>query len=134
MSLPLAGCAYHFVRYEGGLGEVHSVSIRSLRNDSYESGVDRVVSEALRREFLRRGAVEVIDDPAAADLVLSGSVERVSIEGRSFDSVILALEYQLTLDIDLQATTRDGTRRAIDAKSMVETERNLASADVEATR
>ena len=130
----LGGCGYHFVRYGGGLGEVRSVSIRTLRNESYEPGVERVVSDALRREFLRRGAVRLIDDPDSADLVLSGSVERVSIAGRSFDSVILALEFQLTLALDVQAIRRDGTRVAIDRRSMRETERYLASADVEATR
>ena len=134
LALVAPGCSYRFVRYDGGLGEVRSVSIRTLRNDSYEPGVERVVSDALRREFLRRGAVELIDDPSAADLVLSGSVERVSIAGRSFSSVILALEYQLTLDLDVRATRRDGTQLAIDRKSMRETERYLASADIEATR
>ncbi len=133
-AVALAGCGYRFVRYGGGLGDVKSVSIRALRNETYEPGVERVVSEALRREFLRRGAVEVTDDPASADLVLSGKVAKLTTAGRSFDSVILALEYQLTIDVDLTATTRDGTKIAIDERSLRETERYLASADIEAQR
>ena len=46
----------------------------TLRNDSYEPGVELLVADALRREFLRRGAFQLTDDPAAADLVVSGSV------------------------------------------------------------
>jgi hypothetical protein len=128
------GCGYHFVRYEGGPGGVQAVAIHTLRNDSYEPGVEFVVSDALRREFLRRGAVDVTEDLSRADLVLSGAVDRVSIEGRSFDSVVLATEFQVTLGLDLEAVRQDGTTLAIDPRSLRETERYLASADIEATR
>lgn len=130
----LLGCGYRPVRYAAGLGDVRSLAIRTLENDSYEPGVEYVVSEALRREFLRRGAVRLIEDPGAADLVLSGSVAGVSTQGRAFSSVLLSLEYELTLDLALRATLRDGREVPLDAASLRESERYLASADVEAQR
>lgn len=133
-ALSLPACGYGLVRYGGGLGEVRSVAIRALANDSYEPGVEYVVSEALRREFLRRGAVRLIEDPEAADLVLSGRVEDVSAQGRSFSSVLLALEFQLTLRLEVAATRRDGTDVPLDEAALRESERYLASADVEAQR
>ena len=130
--LPLAACGYQMVRYDGGLGEVRSVAIRTFANDSYEAGVEYTVADALRREFLRRRGVRLVEDPGAADLVLSGRVEDVSVSGRSFSSVLLALEYQLTVDLDLRATLRDGSEIPLDSRALRESERFLASADVQA--
>ena len=132
--LVLPACGYRLVRYGGSLGEVRSLAIRTLQNDSYEPGVEYVVSEALRREFLRRGAVRLIEDPDAADLVLSGSVEGVSSRGRAFSSVLLSLEFELTVDLELRATRRDGSEVPLDDAALRESERYLASADVEAQR
>lgn len=132
--LAAPGCGYRFVRYDGGLDGVHRVAIRTLENDSYEPGVEFVVSDALRREFLRRGAVEVTEDLRGADLVLSGTVDQVSVEARSFSSVVLAMEFQLTLGLDIDAVRSDGTELPLDARALRETERYFASADVEATR
>jgi hypothetical protein len=129
-----SGCGYAFVRYAGGMDGIHSVAIPTLRNDSYEPGVEFVVSDALRREFLRRGAITLTEDPAGADLVVSGAVDQVSVEARSFSSVVLAIEFQLTLGLDLEVVRRNGTVLPLDPRALRETERYLASADVEATR
>jgi hypothetical protein len=130
----LPACGYRPVRYGGGLGDVRTLAIATLRNDSYEPGVEYVVSEALRREFLRRGAVRLLDDPGRADLVLSGRVQDVSVRGASFSSVLLALEYQLEIDLELAAERADGTPVPIHDGALRESERYLASADVEAER
>ena len=129
-----AGCGYAFVRYDGGLGEVRSVAVNTPRNDSYEPGVEFVVADALRREFLRRHGVRLVEDPVGADLVISGRVLPIRASSRSFSSVILALEYELTLALELHATKADGSELVIDPRATSETERYLASADVEALR
>jgi outer membrane lipopolysaccharide assembly protein LptE/RlpB len=132
--LALAGCGYRLVRYERTLGDLGSVAIPTLENESYEAGVENMVSNALRREFLRRGALSLSDDPARADLVLAGSILPVHTSGRSFSSVTLVLEYEITLSLALTATRSDGTEVPLDPNALRESERYLASADVEATR
>ncbi len=130
----LSGCGYKFVRYQGALGDVDSVAIETLANESYEPGIEYIVADAFRREFLRRGAVRLTDDGGGADLVLSGSVLPVETAGLSLSSVILAIEYQLTLSLAIQATRLDGTEVPIDSRALRESERYLVSGDVEATR
>ena len=76
----------------------------------------------------------VLNDPAAADLVLSGSIDRIKTQSRSFSSVALTLEWEVTLALNIVATLSDGTLIPVDRTAMRETERYLASADVEATR
>ena len=128
------GCGYALVGYNSGFGDIRTVAIETPANDSFEPGVEYVVADALRREFLRRGAVRIVDDPAKADLVLGGSVRDVRTSGRSFSSVILALEYELVLTLDLRARRADGTPLPIGPRSLEESEYYLASADIEATR
>jgi hypothetical protein len=127
-------CGYTLIDYQNPPEGLNSVSIQTFSNDSYEPGIELVVADALRREFMRRGALSLRNDPAAADLVLSGRIDRVLTRGRTFSSVALALEYDVTLNLDIVATLRDGSVIPVEKRAMRESERYLASADVEATR
>lgn len=133
--LLLAGCGYGLVRYHKGLGpDVRTVAITTPRNDSYEAGVEYLVADALRREFLRRKGPKLVSDPNVADLVITGRVLPVVATSRSFSSVVLALEYEITLSVQLSARRSDGTSVPIDSRATRESERYLASADSEALR
>lgn len=125
---------YTPVRYGGKLGDVRTVAVPTLRNESYEAGIEYMVSDALRREVLRRKGVRLVEDPESADLVLSGSVQPIAASGRSFSSVVLSLEYEVTLQLEIEALRPDGTKVHIDPRALSESERYLASADVEAMR
>jgi len=136
LALLAGGCfaGYEIVRYENALGGVRTIAIQSLANESYEPGVDAIVSDALVGEFLRRGALELIDDDAAADLVINGAVEDVVVQSRTFSSIQFALEYAVTLKVRLDVKRRDGTPVEIDDRSLQESELYFASADVETMR
>ena len=128
------GCGYSLVGAGGSLGDVHTVAIPVLRNDSWEPGVEYVIGDALRREFLRRKGVRLVENPSRADLVLSGRVSRVHTRTASVDSVVLALEYEITLELDLEAHRSGGAAVPIDVGALRDSERYLASADPEVTR
>jgi hypothetical protein len=130
----LACSGYRMVRYEGGLGGVRRVAVEPLLNHSYEPGVERMVTDALLREFERRGGVSVVRHPAGADLVLSGVVQPVVTRSRSFSSVELALEFEVELAIALQARRPDGSVLELDPGLLRDWELYLASADVEVER
>jgi hypothetical protein len=130
-----AGCAgYHVAGRQGTLGSVHRVAVEPLQNESYEPGVDVLVTDALVRELARRRDVEVVRDPARADLVLEGAVLPLSTRSRSFSSVELALEYEVELDVSLKARRSDGTTFDFDPTMLRDWELYLASADIEAER
>lgn len=130
----VSGCGYHLIDYQEPPAGLKSVSIRTFRNDSYEPGVEFVVADALRREFLRRGVVALADDASEADLEIGGVVQPIGIRTRSFSSVALALEWEISLRLSVHAVRSDGSIVRIDDESMRGTERYLASADIEATR
>lgn len=132
--LGLSGCGYQFVDYKTPLGDVRRVAIQTLRNDSYDPGYEAVVTDSLIHEFRRRGAFQVVDDPKLADLVISGRVRPIFTAARSFSSVLLALEYSVTVTLDLKAERRDGRAVAIDGSALAQSDIYLASADIEAVR
>ncbi len=129
-----AGCGYQVVRYSEALGDVRRVAIRGFSNDTFDPQVDSMVSDALYREFLRRGAVQLVEDPGDADLVIAGTVLRITTDSRTFSSVAFALEYEVRMQLEVAVTRRDGTEVPIDGRSLVESELYLASADVETSR
>lgn len=129
------GCSgYHFVHASEGLGPVQRVAIQTFQNNSYEPGLDVLVTDALRREFQRRGGATLVADPAQADLVLAGAVLQLQTSARSFSSIAFALEYQVQMQIALSATRADGTPVAVDSNALYEWELYLTSSDVEAER
>jgi hypothetical protein len=130
-----AGCSgYRFVRNSDGLGPVRRVAIQTLSNNSYEPGLEVMVTEALRREFQRRGGATLVSDAAQADLVLAGTVLELQTTPRSLSSIAFSLEYQVQMQIGLTATRADGSAVAVDPNALYEWELYLTSADVEAER
>ena len=55
-------CGYKLIDYSEPIAGLGSVVVQTFKNESYEPGVEFVVADALRREFLRRGAVVLVDD------------------------------------------------------------------------
>jgi hypothetical protein len=125
---------YRVVRTSEGLGSVRRVAVLALGNYSIEPGLDLMVTDALRRDFQSRGGVELVSDPADADLVISGTVRELEVNARSFSSIAFALEYQILMQIALEARRRDGTPVGIDPAALRDIEFYLTSADVEAER
>jgi hypothetical protein len=122
------------VRYQGAIPGARTLAIAALGNESYEPGVEAVVLDALRREALQRDGLRLVDDPEAADIVISGNVRQLNVSPRSFTSVVLAAEYEVVMRLGLRAHRRDDTEIPIDSRALSERDRFLASADLEATR
>jgi hypothetical protein len=135
-SLGAAGCfaGYELVRYEGALGDVRTVAIEALENESFEPGVEAIVSDALATEFLRRRALRLVEDKGVADLVIGGAVEDVFVQSRTFSSIQFALEYSVTLRLRVDVRRRDGSEIELDDRALQDTDLYFASADVEAMR
>lgn len=132
--LAVPGCGYTLLSGAQPLAGVKSIAIRTPRNESFQAGVEYMVADALRKEALRRGAARLTDDPAHADLVVMGNVLPIQTAPRSFSSVVLAIEYDVTMSVAMRARRSDGKELVFDPNALTETERYLASADVEAQR
>jgi hypothetical protein len=134
LALPSCFAGYDWVHYEGALGDVRTIAIDSLRNESLQPGVDSVVSDALVTEFRRRGALRLVNDPSLADLVVDGKVLAILINPRSFSSIQFSLEYAVTMQLEVVVRRRDGTEIKFEDRDLTETELYFASADAEVLR
>ena len=129
-----SGCSYQLVRYERAGEVAPRLYVRTLENATPEPRVELIFSEALRREVLRRGALRLVSHASAADYRVSGSVVGIDTQGRSFSSTVLALEYTISVVLDLRIERRDGSRVSLDPEALRNSEVYLTSADVEAGR
>ncbi len=133
MALPL-GCGYTIAGRSGSLGEIQRVSIETFTNESGEPGFELELTEAFLEEFYRRGSVKLVEDPATADLVLSGRVLPVETTGTSYSSTAFALEYGIIVTLEIEATLADGERLPLGTNRLQARDRYLASADIEIAR
>jgi outer membrane lipopolysaccharide assembly protein LptE/RlpB len=96
--LTLSGCGYHLVGTANYLPEdIQTLHVELFANQTARADMDQRVGEALNLEWVRRGRFELVDRPDQADVVLSGTMTRLSIIAVSFDESGRATEYQMTL-------------------------------------
>ena len=110
------------------------IAVLTLRNDSPEPWLDRILADAMRREIGGRGTFDFVNDPKHADLVLRGRIRPLEVRSKSFSRFVAALEFELTLRLDLEVVLKSGDIVRLDSRMLSESDVYLASPDVEVTR
>jgi hypothetical protein len=110
------------------------VAVLSLRNDSPEPWLDRIVADAIRREIGSRAVFDLMNDPRGADLIVRGRIRPLDTRSQSFSRFVLALEYGLRLELDLEVVLASGNIVRLDSRTLSESDVYLASPDIEVTR
>ena len=97
-------CGYRFSGSEKLPQGVESLFVELLENNTTEPGVDIVVTNELKNEFIRKYPGVLVDrDMAAA--VLSGAVVGIQTETVARRGVLTALERSVSMTIDLSLKT-----------------------------
>jgi len=118
----------------GPLAEGRRVWIATLRNDTAEVAVEARVSDALRRELLRRGDARLVADRRRADLRVQGAVSELRGRSRTFSSDVRALEVELWLRLVLDVRDAAGREIPLDPHALSARETYLSSPDLEVQR
>ena len=141
MLLTVTGCGYRSMVGGASLspeattsGAPIRVAVRALRSESAEPWLDRLVGDALRREFDLRGDFRLVEDPAKADFVLGGRIRPLAVAGNSFSSFVVAVEYRITLSLDLEVSKRGGDVVRLAPQGLSESDIYLANPDIEISR
>ena len=117
-----------------GLQSSTRVAVLALRNDSPEPWLDRILTDAMRREIGARGVFDLVNDPGRAEWVLRGRVRPLDTRSKSFSRFVAALEYGLTVRLDLEVVLASGDIVRLDSGMLTESDVYLASPDIEVTR
>jgi len=139
--LVTAGCGYRNLlsgptsaAAESDAAKPTRVAVLALRNDSPEPWLDRILTDAMRREISARGGFDFVNDPLGADLVIRGRIRPLDVNSKSFSRFVSAIEYGLTLRLDLEVVRAEGDVIRLDSHALSETDVYQASPDIEVTR
>jgi hypothetical protein len=98
------GCGYHFIGGESEiLSGINAIAIPYFENKTYQSGLERQVTEALVDEFVKSRAIAIVSE-SDADAVIRGVIEEFREYVSAFDEDDSALEYTsfLSLSVTLE--------------------------------
>jgi len=97
------GCGYHFAGTGSRLpAEIHTVSLGPIQNMTREVGIEKALLESLEDEVASHGRLVPVSAGAPADAALTGSVREYNSRPVSFSSRDEALQYQISVSVDLE--------------------------------
>lgn len=106
--LSASGCGYRLIGSRTQVaGGVRTVSVGVFENRTREIGLERSLAFAFEREIYRRGLLRLVDDPAAGEGILSGTIRELKTRPVAFDSDDEALEYEAELTVEVTLKRRD---------------------------
>ena len=101
--IELAGCGYHLVGTTSFLPEgIKTLHVENFANQTKWVNMDQRLMEALTLEWVRRRRLRLVDNPAQADVILSGTIQRLAVIPVSYDDQGRANEYQMSLQTMVQ--------------------------------
>jgi outer membrane lipopolysaccharide assembly protein LptE/RlpB len=99
----LTACGYHLVGTTSFLPEeIENLHVEKFVNQTKWVDMDQRLMEAVTLEWVRRRRLRLVDTPTQADVVLSGTIQRLVVIPVSYDSQGRANEYQMSLQAMVQ--------------------------------
>lgn len=104
----ISACGYALVGRGSSLPtNIRSIAIPQLENRTGEPNLDTIVTDIIRREFIKDGRLDV-KNPSVADSVLKGVINSYLLSPLAYDASNNVTEYKVELTITLSHTsTRD---------------------------
>ncbi|MBI3019395.1 MAG: LptE family protein [Deltaproteobacteria bacterium] len=135
--LCLSGCGYHFSTVKDYLpGGVKSIFIPTFQNHTKEAGIENTFTSALRNEFIKSKAIQVVD-PDQAEGEIIGKVTQLSLEATSHQeknleergTKILAREYSATVTVEV-SLLRKKDRKILWSRTLSDSRRYSSAEDL----
>ncbi len=108
LSLTLWGCGYQMAGHGTSQLPPHlkTIAIPVFENNSGEPTIQRPLTEALRRAFITDGRLQLVNNKAEADLVMTGTLTRYAINAVAFNEFDVAIEYWVYLGASVKVVDR----------------------------
>ena len=127
--MPLwGGCGY---RLAAAGSDTTGVRVDTLTNESIEPGIGLTLAAALRRETERTAGFRLVENATVPAYTVSGQVRSVDTFGRTFTPGIIALEYTVTIQLDIILRGPSQELLKVDSFAQRASEIYLASADLQ---
>jgi len=104
----IMGCGYQMVGKSTHIPPgITSIAIAHFVNQTLEPGVEVPFIQGFLKEFIFGRKIRVVDQ-SEADSILEGTIKSFNISSVSYDRSGFALEYQITVVIDLTLRKKTG--------------------------
>lgn len=105
VAMVAAGCGYHFGAEGAALpAQAKTIYVEKFRNRSRFTGINDQFARYMEDEIANHKRLEVVDDPATADLVLAGELVYVETAPLATNAVNEPIDYSLTLTANATLT------------------------------
>ena len=99
--LLILGCGYQFVGRASALPpEVRKIAVPTFENTTFEPLLDERLTEAVKKGFMARPRLQVVNSASEADAVLKGKIIAFRLIPLSFDPQNQAAEYRVKILAD----------------------------------
>jgi len=103
LMVELSACGYHLVGTTSFLPEeIETLYVENFKNETRWVDMDQRLMEAMTLEWVRRRRLRLVDNSANADVILSGTIQRLAVIPVSYDEQGRANEYQMSLQALVQ--------------------------------
>ncbi|HBR16980.1 MAG: hypothetical protein A3G39_00370 [Deltaproteobacteria bacterium RIFCSPLOWO2_12_FULL_43_16] len=130
----LPSCGYHIAGKGGSMpGNVATITIPFLKNQTQKPDVETIVTTALVDEFVKSGIVKVVEENA--DAVISGAVTSYDLTPVSFNKNDVIQEYRLTIKIEVSLVRKSDGKIVWQDKNITDYEDfKVTTTDINATK
>lgn len=98
LALMIAGCGYHFAAAGTSLpASAETIYVAPFTNRTLDTGIQDVFARYMKDEIERHARLHVVDDPAAADLRLTGTLSQFDPYPAALNAVGEPTVYNLNL-------------------------------------
>lgn len=100
VALGAAGCGYTFSSADTLPSSAHTIYVAKFTNMSLKTGIQNVFSRYMKDEIAKHDRLQVVDNPATADLELTGTILRADPYPAAMNAVGEPTIYNLELQVN----------------------------------
>ena len=102
-ALALSGCGYALVGKGNSLPPtIHTIDIPAFANKTTRVELEQRVTQSVADEFVSRGRLKLVTNPAEADAILRGSIDSFGIFPVAFNTQGRATQYQISITANIE--------------------------------
>ena len=102
-ALALGACGYTLAGRGGSLpAHILRIGVPMFQNESTTADIDRIITEAVRRELNSKGKYIVVADSTGVDAVLTGTIRPIVVDVPSFTDQRQVSAYRITLSVSAE--------------------------------
>ncbi len=111
---------------------IRSIAIPTFTNETYEAGIETIVTNALLKEFIKDRRVKILGQDEA-DAIMEGTVTSFTTSSVAYDLSGVVLEYRTWVALDIIVKRKRGGEVLWSQRGLLESDTYRVSSDVRFT-